>query len=97
MAAIEYKIKIQHELIADKNNIFLANDSSPDQQMQKAKETGASSSSVAKVIATQMGKKALQYATSNYGNLTGDYITQESINSAIEMSFIISFLVWIVS
>lgn len=33
----------------------------------------------------QAGKSALNYAISNYGELTGDYYTQEMINSIIQV------------
>lgn len=46
--------------------------------------------SVGGVIAAQMGKKALQFATSNYGNLTGDYVMQEKISSVIELGGLVA-------
>ncbi len=43
-------------------------------------------SSIGKTVAIQMGTKALQYGISNYGNLTGDYIAQDSINSVVQLA-----------
>lgn len=42
-------------------------------------------SSVVKTMAVQMGRQALQYALSNYGNLTGDYMGQSNISAGIEI------------
>lgn len=39
--------------------------------------------SVTKLMALQMGKQALGYGLSNYGNLTGDYIGQARLNDAL--------------
>lgn len=41
--------------------------------------------SVVKTMAVQMGRQALQYALSNYGNLTGDYVGQSNISAGIEI------------
>lgn len=42
-------------------------------------------SSVVKTMAVQMGRQALQYALSNYGNLTGDYVGQSNVSAGIEI------------
>ena len=36
-----------------------------------------------------IGKQAFQWATSNYGNLTGDYVGQAWINESIELTGLI--------
>lgn len=40
---------------------------------------------ISKTIAVNMISKGAQYVMSNYGNLTGDYMTQSNINSLIEI------------
>ena len=39
-----------------------------------------------------MGKQAAQYAINNYGNLTGDYVTQENIGGALEVAGLIGMM-----
>lgn len=39
---------------------------------------------VGKTIAAYMGKQALQFAISNFGDLTGSYVSQSNLNSMIE-------------
>jgi hypothetical protein len=46
--------------------------------------------SISKAIAVQMGKQALNYALSNYGSLTGDYITQNKISEMLEVGSLIA-------
>ncbi len=41
-------------------------------------------------VVTQNAKKALSYGISNYGNLTGDYITQANIQGVIEVGGMIA-------
>lgn len=40
-------------------------------------------------IAAMMAKKAIQYGVQNYGNLTGDYVTQANITGLIEVGGLI--------
>lgn len=48
-----------------------------------SKDAGSSTS---KMVATYVGTQALKWATSNYGNLTGDYLTQNNINEGIAIA-----------
>ena len=50
----------------------------------KAQGSGVNGST-AKMIGTYLGTQAVKWATSNYGNLTGDYITQANINESISI------------
>jgi len=44
----------------------------------------------AKAIATHLKKQAISYVTSNYGNLTGDYIAQANISEGVEIGGLIA-------
>lgn len=52
-------------------------------------EKTAKMGSTSKAIAIHMGRQALSYAVSNYGNLTGDYIGQTRINEGLEIAGLI--------
>lgn len=56
-------------------------------------EKTAKMGSTSKAIAIHMGKQALSYAVSNYGNLTGDYIGQARINETLEVAGLIGMAV----
>lgn len=90
MSNNEYYIHVQAELVETGDTSAPSNKSAtPDQTTKKlTKEAGdkAGSGSVSKVIAIQMGKKALNYGIQNYANLTGDYIGQANIGSIIEIA-----------
>ncbi len=51
----------------------------PQQQSQ------SKTSSIGKAVIANAVNQASQYALSNYGNLTGDYITQANIQGGLEM------------
>lgn len=55
------------------------------EKQKRVTKTAADGMGIAKLVGVQIGKKALQYATSNYGNLTGDYITQTHITEGLEI------------
>ena len=87
--ATEIKIKIQNELKVLKDNDYQNSktiDPTSQNTHQVSKSPGGVASGVAKTIAINIGKQALQYATSNYGNLTGDYVMQNNISSGIELA-----------
>ncbi len=50
----------------------------------KAQGKGVNNST-AKMVGTYLGTQAIKWATSNYGNLTGDYITQANISESISI------------
>lgn len=89
----EYDIYIHHSVSDTEQSaqdssasIISGQTSSPASAQKKVVKTAASGSSVAKIVGIQLGKKALQYATSNYGNLTGDYIGQAQISEGLEIA-----------
>lgn len=53
-------------------------------------EKTAKMGSTSKAIAIHMGRQALNYALSNYGNLTGDHITQARISETLELAGLIA-------
>ena len=77
---IEYRITAEMELLQTNTDKSPSPQSkaTPEQTQKKiAKEaSNEASGSVSKLVAIQMGKQALQYGMSNYGNSTGDYVTQ---------------------
>lgn len=53
---------------------------------QSAPKMQSGGIAIAKTVGVMALKKGMQYGVTNFGNLTGDYLTQSSINSAIEIS-----------
>lgn len=90
MAVKEYRIKVTNEIVglengADGTNNAVGGSQDQNQTANKLVKKSAGGG-VGKAIAVNMGKQALAYATSNYGNLTGDYINQAHISEGIEMA-----------
>ncbi len=52
---------------------------------QKQVNKGAART-VALAVAADLGKKAIQWGISNYGELTGDYTTQQALQTGIELA-----------
>ncbi len=90
----EYRIPINVELIAteSKGTPSPTSKATPDQTQKKiAKEaSNEASGSVSKLVAIQIGKQALQYGMSNYGNLTGDYVTQANIGAGVQIAGLVA-------
>lgn len=85
---IIYKIEIDHNITGDSEQ-KVTGETLPSASAQQKAVTGRKTkafSSVAKLAGVAIGRQALTWSTSNYGNLTGDYIGQEKINSAIEIN-----------
>lgn len=62
-------------------------------QESKPKQAGSGESTTNELIRTalvQAGKQGLQYAVSQYGNLTGNSIGQRNINNGIEVASMIT-------
>ena len=81
----EYRIKIDNELIGlERVGTEPAQSQDPSKAAERLeRETAASG--IGKTIAIRMGQQAISYAIGNYGNLTGDYVTQERIQAGIEV------------
>ena len=58
----------------------------PDTEISAKSMSQGVNSSTSKMVATYVGTQALKWATSNYGNLTGDYVTQANINEGIAIA-----------
>ena len=90
----EYRIPINIELIAteSKGTPSPTSKVTPDQTQKKlAKEaSNEASGSVSKVVAIQVGKRALQYGIQNYGNLTGDYVGQANISAGLQVAGLVA-------
>lgn len=90
----EYRIPINIELIAteSKGTPSPTSKATPDQTQKKlAKEaSNEASGSVSKVVAIQVGKRALQYGIQNYGNLTGDYVGQANISAGLQVAGLVA-------
>ena len=90
----EYRIPINVELIAteSKGTPSPTSKVTPDQTQKKlAKEaSNEASGSVSKVVAIQVGKRALQYGIQNYGNLTGDYVGQANISAGLQVAGLVA-------
>lgn len=93
MADVEYIIKVQNELIKTGDTHVPTEESATPEQTTKKLTKEASneaSESVSKVVAIQMGKQALQYGIQNYGNLTGDYVTQANISAGLQVAGLVA-------
>lgn len=93
MADVEYIIKVQNELIKTGDTHVPTEESATPEQTQKkiAKEaSNEASGSVSKLVAIQIGKQALQYGMSNYGNLTGDYVGQANISAGLQVAGLVA-------
>ena len=96
--AKEYKISIQNQIVGlervetEQPQVQAPMQSQSAQTEALASRT-ATAGSASKAIAVHMGKQALSYAVSNYGNLTGDYIGQARINETLEVAGLIGMAV----
>ena len=92
--AKEYKISIQNNIVGLENAEAGQSQMQAPMQSQSAQTEALASKtskfgSTSKAIATYMGKQALSYGLSNYGNLTGDHIGQTRINEGLEVAGLI--------
>lgn len=71
-----------------KDNLDLENNmgQTPDAEISAKALSHDTNNAPAKMVATYMGTQAVKWATSNYGNLTGDYLTQANINEGISIA-----------
>ena len=83
----EYHIYLDHNIAVDGEQTGgqLSETSSPEKSAKK-QQSEAKTGSPAKLVGVYIGKQAFQWATSNYGNLTGDYLGQAWINESIELA-----------
>lgn len=91
----EYKISIQNQIVGlERVETEQPQVQAPMQSQSAQTEALASKTSkfgsASKAIAIHMGKQALNYALSNYGNLTGDHITQARISETLELAGLIA-------
>ena len=84
----DYHIYIDHniETSDEQTGGQIAGSTSPEKTAKKQQEEAKSGSSAAKLVGVYIGKQAFQWATSNYGNLTGDYLGQAWISESIEFA-----------
>lgn len=59
------------------------NPQAPSESTDAQTTVAKSESAMSKTIASYVGVQAVKWATSNYGNLTGDYLTQTHITEAL--------------
>ena len=83
----EYHIYLDHNISVDGEQTGgqLSETSSPEKSAKK-QQSEAKTGATAKLVGVYIGKQAFQWATSNYGNLTGDYLGQAWINESIELA-----------
>ena len=83
----EYHIYLDHNIAVDGEQTGgqLSETSSPEKSAKK-QQSEAKTGATAKLVGVYIGKQAFQWATSNYGNLTGDYLGQAWINESIELA-----------
>ena len=83
----EYHIYLDHNIAVDGEQTGgqLSETSSPEKSAKK-QQSEAKTGAAAKLVGVYIGKQAFQWATSNYGNMTGDYIGQQWISEGIEIA-----------
>ena len=86
----EYHIYLDHNIAVDGEQTGgqLSETSSPEKSAKK-QQSEAKTGANAKLVGVYIGKQAFQWATSNYGNLTGDYLGQAWISESIELAGLI--------
>lgn len=79
-------------IITIQNDIVISNDkSSSKAKVPKAvsdknkEESGSTASEIGKLVMQDAIKKSASFAISNYGDLTGDYVTQANTQAGIEL------------
>lgn len=80
-----YEININHNIESGGGQIGGGN-ATPETTQKKQVEQGKTGSTAGKLIGVYVAKQAFQWATSNYGNMTGDYIGQQWISEGIEIA-----------
>lgn len=80
-----YEININHNIEGGGGQIGGGN-ATPETTQKKQMEQGKTGSTAGKLIGVYVAKQAFQWATSNYGNMTGDYIGQQWISEGIEIT-----------
>jgi len=85
MANKEYVIKVDLNVDSTESSSGQPTSTVQDAEKDTNRTKKKSKDSVSKAVAMQMAKQAANYAVSNYGNLTGDYIAQANIQGAIEL------------
>jgi hypothetical protein len=90
MSSSEIVIRIDHTVQDDSVQDDTVQDAGANKALTKDKSNDRTAS---KAIAAYLGKQALSYAVSNYGNLTGDYIAQANMQGTIEIAGMIAMAV----
>lgn len=85
MADKEYVIKVDLSVDTNDSSTGQTTNQIQDAEKDTNRTKKNSKDNASKAIAAYMGKQAANYAVSNYGNLTGDYIAQANIQGAIEL------------
>ena len=80
-----YEININHNIEGGGVQIGGGN-ATPETTQKKQVEQSKTGSTAGKLIGVYVAKQAFQWATSNYGNMTGDYIGQQWISEGIEIA-----------
>lgn len=80
-----YEININHNIEGGGGQIGGGN-ATPETTQKKQTEQSKTGSTAGKLVGVYIAKQAFQWATSNYGNMTGDYIGQQWISEGIEIA-----------
>ena len=80
-----YEININHNIEGGGGQID-GGTTTPETTQKKQVEQSKTGSTAGKLIGVYVAKQAFQWATSNYGNMTGDYIGQQWISEGIEIT-----------
>lgn len=80
-----YEININHNIEGGGGQIGGGN-ATPETTQKKQVEQSKTGSTAGKLVGVYIAKQAFQWATSNYGNMTGDYIGQQWISEGIEIA-----------
>lgn len=84
-----YTIRLEHDVeVTSREGVdteTVTTNVTQEAQVDKLSKEARSGKSLALSMAAQYGKQIAGYALSNYGNLTGDYVTQRTITEGINL------------
>lgn len=83
---VELNLNVKEQSSNDHLDLQEGTGQTPEADMSAKEMSKNVGSSPAKMVMTYVGTQAVKWATSNYGNLTGDYLTQANINEGIAIA-----------
>lgn len=80
-----YKVRISNDELSYQEQVKRDFSGSLD-EVERIENPREAQAGAGKAVIAHLGKQAAQYAIGNYGNLTGDYITQAKLSGVVELA-----------